>query len=60
MLHASKKLDLFKSAGENLRLLKNEPGNDIKLKLYAFFKQVYIGFALKLNTILCNLKNFKI
>ena len=40
MSHVSKKLVLFESASENLKLLKNEPGNDVKLKLYAFFKQV--------------------
>lgn len=43
MSHVSKKLDLFESASENLKLLKNEPGNDVKLKLYAFFKQATIG-----------------
>lgn len=30
----------FEKAQEQLKLLKNDPGNETKLKLYALFKQV--------------------
>lgn len=30
----------FEKAQEQLKLLKKDPGNEIKLKLYALFKQV--------------------
>lgn len=30
----------FKQAQEKLNTLKTEPGNDVKLKIYALFKQV--------------------
>lgn len=30
----------FEKAQEQLKLLKNDPGNEAKLKLYALFKQV--------------------
>lgn len=32
----------FKNAAEKLKQLKADPGNEIKLKLYAMFKQVKI------------------
>ena len=33
----------FENAKSNLELLKSDPGNDAKLKLYAFYKQASIG-----------------
>ncbi len=33
----------FENAKSSLELLKNDPGNDAKLKLYAFYKQASIG-----------------
>lgn len=30
----------FKNAAEKLKQLKDDPGNEMKLKLYAMFKQV--------------------
>ena len=39
----------FKAAKEKLNTLKDDPGNDVKLKLYALFKQVsspiYFSFS---------------
>jgi len=33
----------FEKAKEKLNTLQNEPGNDIKLKIYALFKQATVG-----------------
>lgn len=33
----------FENAKSNLELLKNDPGNDAKLKLYALYKQASCG-----------------
>lgn len=38
MSHGS--LNALELAAENLKSLRNDPGNDVKLKLYALFKQV--------------------
>ena len=34
----------FAKAKERLNTLKEDPGNEIKLKMYALFKQVMPGF----------------
>ena len=33
----------FEDAKSSLELLKNDPGNDVKLKLYALYKQASVG-----------------
>ncbi|KAG8442441.1 hypothetical protein GDO86_011285 [Hymenochirus boettgeri] len=36
-------LEIFEKAQSNLKLLKSDPGNEVKLKLYALFKQATQG-----------------
>lgn len=48
----------FKNAAERLKSLNTDPGNDIKLKLYALFKQVFVIPLLgEMSVVLSNLFN---
>lgn len=37
----------FNQAKELLNTLKDDPGNDVKLKMYALFKQVFTAIVFK-------------
>lgn len=37
----------FEDAKNKLSALKNDPGNEVKLKIYALFKQVMINMSIR-------------
>ena len=43
----------FEQAKDTINTLRNEPGNDVKLKIYALFKQVQKFYILLLCSRIC-------